>query len=107
MTKKAEKESMTWEELNPLFVRFDNPGDEAEGRLIAVETVEIGENKVQRYVLQSENGPIAFLGTVQLDDRMARVALEELVKVVFAGWGKSSRGRRVKEFKVYVARESS
>ena len=48
--------------------RFESPGDYLRGRLINIETVDIGGKPTLRYVVQDQDGDriVSFLGTVDL-----------------------------------------
>lgn len=85
-------------------VKFENPGDNVEGRLTSKKTVVIRGNKVGKYTLnrKGDGKQVTFLGGVQLDDLMDRIPLGSMVFVRFVEKEPTgTEGYELKRFEVY------
>lgn len=92
-----------WEEsTSGDFFTFEKEGDTVEGRLVAIETVEFEGREVPRYVLDGDNGKVAFLGSTILDRLIGDIVLGTVLRVRYEGPLRSRKGRQVKDFRLWV-----
>ena len=85
--------------------RFENDGDEMEGKLVSVGPGKFEKSKV--YVLEKEDGSaVTIFGSVILDDRMSEVEVGNYVKIVYKGMVMTGSGKNAKLFEVYVKEET-
>jgi len=81
--------------------RFENDGDEMEGKLVSVGPGKFEGSKV--YTLEKPDGSaVTIFGSVILDDRMSEVEVGNYVKIVYKGTVKTGSGKNAKLFDVYV-----
>ena len=88
--------------IKPMFMTWEKIGQTVEGMLVAVDTVTIDNYPVAKYIVETDNGRVGFLGTVQLVEQLSTVRLGTYVEVEYVGEVKSGRSRTVKEFNVRV-----
>jgi len=92
------------ERAGPAIFRFENPGDYIRGRLINIDTADIGGKPTLKYVLQDEadNRIVSFLGTVDLNTKIRRSDVGKMLEIRYerkdrhADEGKNA----IKRFKV-------
>lgn len=97
----------SWNEVNTQGTRFrfENDGDEIEGKLVSVGPGKFENSKV--YVLEKEDGAaVSVFGSVIMDDRMSEVEVGDYVKIVFGGMVKTGSGKNAKLFKVFVKKDT-
>ena len=86
--------------------RFARPGDCLRGRLIEIETADIGGKPTLRYVLRNEEErkTQSCLGTVDLMNKIRSSDLGKLLEICFVGTDtETSEGKNpIKRFKVLV-----
>ncbi len=83
-------------------LKFESPGQTAEGFLQGAQDREFEDRKTKFYTLIDENEqPVSFYGSVVLDNHLARVPIGEWVQITYKGQaGKGSR--RYKDFDINV-----
>ena len=85
------------------FFRFEEIGDSIEGKLVAIDYTEVQKMAVPKYIVDTGEGLMGFLATVQLAETLARVPIGSMVYVVYTGNATSGNKRNVKQFEVLVA----
>lgn len=98
----AEAQGPEWQERSAEFETFDEAGDEVVGVLTAIDVIKLQDRDVCRAKVQTKDKHVGFLLTVQLEPLLINVPIGTMVKVVYQGEVKSSKGRRVKTFKVWT-----
>ena len=92
------------ERTGPEIFRFDNPGDSLQGRLVTIETVDIGGKPTIRYVVHEtdEDKIYSFLGTVDLNIKIRQSDIGKVLEVRYLGRDtEAQEGRNpIKRFKV-------
>lgn len=94
-----------WNEVKIEFIQFTTPGDSVMGRLTAKNFVTIRGNRVGKYELIKDNvKTCTFLGSVHLDELLARVGVGREVFIQFTHIEKptDASGNELKRFKVLV-----
>jgi hypothetical protein len=94
-----------WEEKTAAFTTFDEVGDEVQGILIGLDTINLHDKEVRRARLQTNTGNISFLLTTQLEPMIIDIPFGTKVRVRYEGEVKSAAGRKVKTFKVWVLKK--
>lgn len=89
-----------YEEVAPYFFKFETEGDSVEGVYADKGEVVVGGNLTRRYVLETAEGPVSFLGGAQLDTLMDRVDFMDKILVTFKGTTPTRGGQQVKVFSV-------
>lgn len=92
-------------EVDVEFYRFENPGDKLQGILInKTQTTIKGGNRIGKYTIKKQDGKkVAFLGSVQLDEKMSNIGLGQDVWVQFTHKESlGDTGNEMKCFKVFV-----
>jgi len=97
-----EVEEEEWEEVTPEFVTFEEPGDELTGTLERVESITLHDREVKRAVLKTVEGTQSFLLTTTLEPLILGIPTGQTIRVRYEGETKSSKGRRIKNFRVWV-----
>lgn len=93
----------SWSKVSTQGVRFrfENDGDEIEGKLVSVGPGKFENSKV--YTLEKDDGSaISIFGSVILDDRMSEIEVGNYIKIVYKGLIKTGSGKNAKLFEVYV-----
>jgi len=98
----ASKNGVQWMSIKPRFVQFDDIGDDVEGRLTAVDYVEMKTGACPKYTLDTGEEMVSFLGTVQMVEAFSKVRYGTMVRVEYTGEVKTGQGFKVKEFNVLV-----
>jgi hypothetical protein len=67
--------------------RFDAPGDYLRGRLITIETADIGGKPTLRYIVQDEEDGriVGFLGTVDLNKKIRPSDVGKVLEIRYEG----------------------
>jgi hypothetical protein len=83
---------------------FKNVGDEIHGQLLQKDQVSIGGNRVGRYTIMTPQGKrTAFLGSFQLDSKLAQVKQLSNIIIRYIGVQKTAKaGYEMKLFDVWV-----
>lgn len=103
-----EMEDIKWEEvggeINPTWNGKDSQlkeGDTVQGRYVAKKT-NIGRNKSNVYVLETDDKKIEVWGSTVIDARMDQVAVGKMVKIVYKGTKPSKNfSQPYKDYAVY------
>lgn len=95
--------SPTWQSVKPNFITFENEGDEVIGYLISLDYVDMKTGAVPKYTLNSADGPVSFLGTVQMVETLSRIPFGTLVRLIFLGLRTTQGSFKVKDFDIQVA----
>lgn len=90
-----------WKERTARFVRFEKEGDTVEGVLTSIGQVEIRGEPINRYIFETQEGNVAFLGSVQLDSLITTDDVGAIMRVIYQAREKTAQGYQVKLFKVY------
>jgi hypothetical protein len=92
------------ERTGPEIFRFDSPGDCLHGRLVNIETVDIGGKPTLRYVVHEteEDKIYSFLGTVDLNIKIRQSDIGKVLEVHYLGRDSEAQDGRnpIKRFKV-------
>ena len=97
------------ERKDPTFIQFDTQGTVAEGTLLKIERIQIGEDKklATRYtILDIDSGEVsAFLGTYAIDTKLRPQDQGHYIRVVFEGVD-ANIGRNGNSMKLFSVRVS-
>jgi hypothetical protein len=92
------------ERTGPEIFRFNTPGDYLRGRLINIETPDIGGKPTLRYVVHDEaEGKIfSFLGTVDLNTKIRSSDVGKILEISYGGTDSEMQPGKnpIKRFKV-------
>ncbi len=84
--------------------RFDAPGDYLRGRLINIETADIGGKPTPRYIVhdEEEDRIVGFLGTVDLNTKIRRSDVGKVLEIRYEGKDSQTEAGKnpIKRFKV-------
>jgi hypothetical protein len=94
--KKMEQE---WETVERGIWKPAIYGDKIEGKYIEKKE-NLGPNKSNAYLLQTDEGVFLVWGTAILDDRMNAVNIGDFIRVTYKGTNKNGKGQNVKIFLV-------
>lgn len=94
-----------WKERTPEFYQFAKKGQAREGAYLGSETIDIDGSPTLRHSMDTKEGLISFLGGVQLDGLLAKVAIGEVCRLEFVGLVKTRGGTSVKTFKLFLWEE--
>lgn len=73
------------------------------GTLLAREWVDLTGGTCPKYIVATDEGRVAFLGTTQIAECLEGLGMGTLVRVTYTGEVKRPGGRKLKEFNVEVA----
>ncbi|MEM2591591.1 MAG: hypothetical protein QXI60_03300 [Thermofilaceae archaeon] len=105
--REIEEKEMEWEEVETGLARFEKEGDEVAGTILHFEETTIAGRPVRRVVLTNSSGRLTtVLLTTQLERLLTNCKAGDEIRIVYQGWGKTTTGRRFKQFKVYRKREA-
>jgi len=94
------------ERTGPEIFRFDTPGDYLRGRLISIETTEIGGKSTLKYIVHDdeENRIFSFLGTVDLNRKIRPSDIGKVLEIRYGGTDREAgQGKNpIKRFKVFA-----
>lgn len=97
-----------YKEVETNFFQFKNIGDTIAGRLIAKGKQKAGNSEVGRYtVIDGSNKPVSFMGSTDLDEKLALVTLRYDIIVTYETVLKTSTDpakNDMKIFKVFARR---
>jgi hypothetical protein len=97
------------ERTGPEIFRFEIPGESLRGRLIAIETKDIGGKPALSYVIhdEEEDRLYTFLGTVDLNIKIHKSDVSKIIQVQYVGQdSESGQGKNpIKRFKVFGEKE--
>ena len=89
--------------------RFDAPGDCLQGRLISIETADIGGKPTLRYIVQDgeEDRIVGFLGTVDLNTKIRPSDVGKILQIRYEGKDSQTEAGKnpIKRFKVLVQKD--
>ena len=91
-----------WEKRNPEFITFEKIGYELVGKLGPSERILIDGQEVERYTVETSEGPVAFLGGAQLDSLLMGLLVDTEIKLVYTGKAKGRTGREFKTFDLFT-----
>lgn len=91
--------------IKPQFTTFEAEGEFVQGYLVDLIYIDMKTGAVPKYTLNSSDGPISFLGTVQVVEALSRVKMGTLIKIIYLGETKTQGGFKVKDFDIMVALE--
>jgi len=97
------------ERAGPEIFRFENSGDCLRGRLVNIETADVGGKATLRYLIhQEEEGNLySFLGTVDLNIKIRASDIGKILEVRYLGRDpETQEGKNpIKRFKVLVQKD--
>ena len=93
-----------WENHTPDFYQFTEAGQFLIGTLAPSETITVGGQPTERYTLETSDGPVAFLGGVQLDSLLLGLPIGTKIKLLFLGLFDAPGGRKYKKFELYLSK---
>lgn len=88
-------------QIKEMFYKFENVGDEVHGRLVSVGQAHMAGGDVGRYVVQSDDHRVAFLGSVGIDNHLAGKRVGYDFMLVYTGDTETGGGRTLKEFDLF------
>jgi len=91
-----------WREVTPEFYEFKEAGQELIGILSGRSMINIQGTEVSRWVVNTPNGMVSFLGGVSLDPLLEGIEMGTLIKLIFQGLQPTAKGTSVKTFRVFV-----
>lgn len=89
--------------IKPEFVTFETEGQQITGSLIGREWVELQGGTCPKYIVDTDTGRVAFLGTTQIAECLEGLPMGTVIRVTYKGELKRPGGRKLKEFDVEVA----
>ena len=97
------------ERTGPEIFRFDTPGEYLRGRLINIETTDIGGKPTLKYIVheEEEDRLFSFLGTVDLNKKIRSSDIAKILEIRYGGKdphpepGKNA----IKRFKVFAQKD--
>jgi hypothetical protein len=97
------------ERTGPEIFRFDTPGEFIRGRLIEIETADIGGKPTLRYIIGNEEDDrlYSFLGTVDLNTKIRPSDIGKILEIRFVGKDdQADPGKHpIKRFKVLAEKD--
>ncbi len=97
------------ERTGPEIFRFEAPGEYLRGRLINIETTDIGGKPTLRYVVHDEEDDriYSFLGTVDLNAKIRSSDISKVIEVRYEGKDtEAAPGKNpIKRFKVLAEKD--
>lgn len=100
-----------WNEEQIDFFQFEKVGDEITGRLVGKIQTTIRGNRLGKYTLlvKTDTGSkkVAFLGSVDLDEKMANIGVGNYVKIVFLATEPTKENYEMRRFRVFWKRADS
>ena len=91
-----------YKEVITNFFQFKAIGDIIAGRLIAKDKQKAGTSTVGRYtVIDSSNKPVSFMGSTDLDEKLALVSLRNDIIVVYDSVLKTSTDPAKNDMKIF------
>lgn len=98
------------ERTGPEIFRFETPGEYLRGRLINIETTDIGGKPTLRYIVhdEDEDRDYSFLGTVHLNTKIRSSDISKVIEVHYEGKdSEAAPGKNsIKKFKVLVQKDA-
>jgi hypothetical protein len=92
------------ERTGPEIFRFETPGEYLRGRLINIETADIGGKPTLRYIIRDEEKDriFSFLGTVDLNTKIRPSDVGKILEIQYVGKdAQAEQGKNpIKRFKV-------
>jgi hypothetical protein len=102
-------EEIRWDLMGGAFPKrytWEREGQELIGRIVEVKKVDFrGQERMVAVIETPEGDEFSVWLTKQLE-AIAMLPMFSLVRIVYLGEQKIKGGRRVKQYKIYVARES-
>lgn len=92
-------------EVDVEFFSFKVPGDKITGTLLEKRETTVGQrnNKIGKYIIRTMTGKkFAFLGSVQLDEKMKTIPLGSECWIEYIGEQETDQNFKMKTFKVFV-----
>jgi hypothetical protein len=97
------------ERTGPEIFRFETPGDYLRGRLINIETTDIGGKPTLRYIVHDEEKDriFSFLGTVDLNTKIRSSDVGKILEIRYGGTDSEIQPGKnaIKRFKVFIEKE--
>ncbi len=91
-----------WREKTASFGSFDDPGEEVVGILEAIDYITMHDKEVGRARVKTDTGVRSFLFTAQLEPLLVDIPPGTEIRVRYEGEVKSTKGRTVKQFRVWT-----
>lgn len=88
--------------LIPVQQKWEVAGDSVEGTLLTKETTVYRDNSRGRYMVQTDQGLIVFMGGYQIDQAMQLVDVGERIGITFTGESEGSGGNKMKLFDIWI-----
>jgi len=86
----------------PTFYQFKEHGDQVMGNYSHTQMVEVNGNATPRYVVDTGEVMVSFLGTIQLVDAFAMIEVGDYIKIVYIDDGPGRGANKMKIFEVGV-----
>ena len=97
------------ERTGPEIFRFESPGDYLRGRLINIETTDIGGKPTLKYIVRDEDEDrlFSFLGTVDLNKKIGSSDIGKIFEIRYEGKDSNPEPGKnaIKRFKVFVQKD--
>lgn len=88
--------------LIPVQQKWEKEGDGVEGTLLSKEDTVYAGNTRGRYLIQTGDGLVSFMGGFQIDQAMQLVAIGDKIGVTFSGEVQGSGTNKMKLFEIWV-----
>jgi len=97
------------ERTGPEIFRFESPGDYLRGRLINIETTDIGGKPTLKYIVRDEDEDrlFSFLGTVDLNKKIRSSDIGKIFEIRYEGKDSNPEPGKnaIKRFKVFAQKD--
>ena len=97
------------ERTGPEIFRFDTPGAYLRGRLINIETTDIGGKPTLKYIVRDEDEDrlFSFLGTVDLNKKIRSSDIGKILEIHYGGKDSNPEPGKnaIKRFKVLAEKD--
>ena len=97
------------ERTGPEIFRFENPGEYLRGRLINIETTDIGGKPTLKYIVRDEEEDrlYSFLGTVDLNKKIRSSDIGKVLEIRYGGKDPNPEPGKnaIKRFKVFAQKD--
>lgn len=88
--------------LIPTQQKWDTKGDSVEGTLLSKEDTIYRENTRGRYLVQTGDGLVVYMGGFQIDQAMKLVVVGDKIGITYTGESEGSGGNKMKLFDIWI-----
>lgn len=88
--------------LIPVQQKWEKSGDTVEGTLLTKEETVYRDNTRGRYMAQTKDGLIVFMGGYQIDQAMQLLTVGDKFGITYTGESEGSGGNKMKVFDIWI-----